>query len=356
MSQLVRDEVRRPRRHHHDRQPTVNALSPGVPEGISERSSARRRRRGRRDRPDRRRHDLHRRRRHQIFEQSRRAGSRSSAPGGPRALGRIEDVAKPLVAAIHGNALGGGLELAMACHYRVAVAERQGRSAGSAAGHHPGRRRHAAAAAAVRAAAGARDVHRRQADLRGRALHGRHHRRDRRRRPARGRHRVRQARARRGRAPRKTRDLRTRSAIARPASPPARRRGRPGRPRAARAPPFAAVDAIEAAMTLDFDAGSRAGARALRRLRASRPSRGRCATCSSPSAKPPRFQTSRRTRRRATITRAAVVGAGTMGGGIAMAYANAGIPVLLKEVDRRRSTAAWRPSARTTSRRSRRAR
>ena len=34
-----------------------------------------------------------------------------------------------------------------------------------------------------------------------------------------------------------------------------------------------------------------------------------------------------------TITRAAVVGAGTMGGGIAMAYANAGIPVLLKDVD-----------------------
>src|SRR5207249_361986 len=33
------------------------------------------------------------------------------------------------------------------------------------------------------------------------------------------------------------------------------------------------------------------------------------------------------------ITRAAVVGAGTMGGGIAMTYANAGIPVLLKDVD-----------------------
>jgi 3-hydroxyacyl-CoA dehydrogenase len=33
------------------------------------------------------------------------------------------------------------------------------------------------------------------------------------------------------------------------------------------------------------------------------------------------------------VTRAAVVGAGTMGGGIAMTYANAGIPVLLKDVD-----------------------
>src|SRR5207245_7641076 len=33
------------------------------------------------------------------------------------------------------------------------------------------------------------------------------------------------------------------------------------------------------------------------------------------------------------ITRAAIVGAGTMGSGIAMTYANAGIPVLLKEVD-----------------------
>src|SRR5205085_3965835 len=31
------------------------------------------------------------------------------------------------------------------------------------------------------------------------------------------------------------------------------------------------------------------------------------------------------------VKRAAVVGAGTMGGGITMAYANAGIPVLLKE-------------------------
>src|SRR5579864_2941104 len=36
-------------------------------------------------------------------------------------LKRVEDAAKPTVAAIHGNALGGGLEVAQACHYRVAT-------------------------------------------------------------------------------------------------------------------------------------------------------------------------------------------------------------------------------------------
>ena len=35
-------------------------------------------------------------------------------------LKRIEDCPKAIVAAIHGTAFGGGLELALACHYRVA--------------------------------------------------------------------------------------------------------------------------------------------------------------------------------------------------------------------------------------------
>ena len=41
------------------------------------------------------------------------------------------------------------------------------------------------------------------------------------------------------------------------------------------------------------------------------------------------------------IHSAAVVGAGTMGSGIAMALANAGIPVLLKEADGACLIAAW---------------
>jgi 3-hydroxyacyl-CoA dehydrogenase len=39
----------------------------------------------------------------------------------PDLLARIEACPKPVVAAIHGQALGGGLELALACHYRLAA-------------------------------------------------------------------------------------------------------------------------------------------------------------------------------------------------------------------------------------------
>jgi 3-hydroxyacyl-CoA dehydrogenase len=39
----------------------------------------------------------------------------------PQVVDRIEDCTKQVVAAIHGTALGGGLEVALGCHYRVAV-------------------------------------------------------------------------------------------------------------------------------------------------------------------------------------------------------------------------------------------
>jgi 3-hydroxyacyl-CoA dehydrogenase len=41
----------------------------------------------------------------------------------PEVVDRIENCTKPVVAAIHGTALGGGLEVALGCHYRVAVAD-----------------------------------------------------------------------------------------------------------------------------------------------------------------------------------------------------------------------------------------
>jgi len=42
---------------------------------------------------------------------------------GQRSLARLEGLAKPVVAAIHGACLGGGLELALACHARVATTD-----------------------------------------------------------------------------------------------------------------------------------------------------------------------------------------------------------------------------------------
>ncbi len=42
-------------------------------------------------------------------------------PGLVPVIGTMETAAKPIVAAIHGTALGGGLEVALGCHYRVAL-------------------------------------------------------------------------------------------------------------------------------------------------------------------------------------------------------------------------------------------
>jgi 3-hydroxyacyl-CoA dehydrogenase len=94
--------------------------------------------------------------------------------------------------------------------------------------------------------------------------------------------------------------------------------------------PLAAIDAIEAATRLPFDEGAQFERRLFEQCLFSEQAKAlmqvffaeRAVTkipSLSPDAKP------------IEIKRAAIVGAGTMGGGIAMCFADAGIPVLLKE-------------------------
>src|SRR5207342_1756096 len=52
-------------------------------------------------------------------------GDLSAAPDFRPLFLQLENGPKPIVVAIHGTCLGGGLELAMAGHYRVATADAQ---------------------------------------------------------------------------------------------------------------------------------------------------------------------------------------------------------------------------------------
>ena len=96
--------------------------------------------------------------------------------------------------------------------------------------------------------------------------------------------------------------------------------------------PFKAVDAVEAAVALPFDEGIKREAELFRECLFSDQSKALIHVffAEREVAKVPGIA---KDTPRIPIRRAAVVGAGTMGGGIAMTYANAGIPVLLKEVD-----------------------
>src|SRR5262245_35445045 len=51
----------------------------------------------------------------------REFGKARQPPALPDVCNRIEACSKPVIAAIHGAALGGGLEIALAAHYRLAV-------------------------------------------------------------------------------------------------------------------------------------------------------------------------------------------------------------------------------------------
>jgi 3-hydroxyacyl-CoA dehydrogenase len=247
-------------------------------------------------------------------------------------LKRVEDAAKPLVAAIHGNALGGGLEVAQACHFRVATKDARVGQPEVLLGIIPGAGgtqrlpRLAGAAVALEMCTDGKPVpapkalaariidHIVEGDLLTGAIA------------------FAKAKAAAG-AIRKVREIAhtpegvnaglaaceaTRAALKKTA------RGM--------AAPFAVVNAIEAGLKLPFDEGSIRE----RELFAA------CVVSTESKALRHLFFAEREVAKvpdipRDTpakdIKRAAVIGAGTMGGGIAMTYANAGIPVLLKDVD-----------------------
>src|SRR4030081_2839549 len=48
-------------------------------------------------------------------------GKPPQPPGLAEVISELENCPKPIVAAIHGTALGGGLEVALGCHFRVAT-------------------------------------------------------------------------------------------------------------------------------------------------------------------------------------------------------------------------------------------
>jgi 3-hydroxyacyl-CoA dehydrogenase len=239
-------------------------------------------------------------------------------------LRSMEDCPKPLVAAIHGTALGGGMEFAMACHYRVAVPSAKVGQPEVLLGIIPGAggtqrlpRLCGVALAAEMCTAGNQVGARAAAEagiidrvIEGDLLAGA----------------IEFALAASG--PRPVHDLPVApddAAIARV------RAGLRKTARGARAP-YAALEAIEAGIALGFDAGSEREKELFAECVLSQQSRHmvRLFFAEREAAKVPDVPKDTPT---IDIRSAAVVGAGTMGGGIAMSYANAGIPVLLKEAD-----------------------
>lgn len=312
--------------------PPVNALSPGVPEGIVAGIEA-----FEKD-PDIRAMVLIGGGRTFIagadireFGKITSGGNRERGPGLTAILDRIEASGKPVVAAIHGTAFGGGLETAMACHYRVAVAGAQVGQPEVKLGIIPGAGgtqrlpRLAGVAKAVEMCAGGEPVKAAAAldagiidrIVEGDLLKGA----------------IAFALEHAGRLPRRTRELSAKlgsadanAGIFAAARETARKRQRN------MIAPLAAIDAVEAAAKLPFDEGIKREAGLFQECLFSDQSKALIHVFFGERevAKIPDVPKDTPTRE---INQVAVVGAGTMGGGITMVFANAGIPVLLKETD-----------------------
>ena len=242
-------------------------------------------------------------------------------------LNAIEDCPKPVVMAIHGTAFGGGLETAMAGHYRVIAPDAQVGQPEVKLGLIPGAGgtqrlpRLAGIAKALEMCAGGQPISAREvlelgiADrlIEGSLLEGA----------------ISFAREIAATPVRKTRDRNEKLANA-PAAIFDFAREKARKLARGMTAPLAAIDAVEAATRLPFDEGCRREAELFDQCLYSSQSRalihtffGERTVVKIPGL-PKDVQP-------AEISRAAVIGAGTMGGGIAMTFANAGIPVIVKE-------------------------
>jgi len=254
-----------------------------------------------------------------INQLSEIIAGRQTTPAFHPVLNAIEDCTKPIVMAIHGTALGGGLELAMAGHYRVASPDTQVGQPEVKIGLIPGAGgtqrlpRLAGVAKAAEMCAFGEPISARDAveariidqiiegDLREGAVEF----------------------ARNATGPRRTRDL---------AVVPADISGVRKKLRRNPTAPHSALDALEATMTLPFTEGIQKEAEIFER----------CLHSDQAKALIHGFFAERAVAKIPdipkdtalyTIRSAGVIGAGTMGGGIAMALANAGIPVFLRDTE-----------------------
>ncbi len=256
--------------------------------------------------------------------------------GGPRRsllplLLRIEDSSKPIVMAIHGQAFGGGLELAMAGHYRVASSTAQVGQPEVKLGIIPGAGGTqrlpllVGVAKAVEMCSEGKPVSAREAAALGLIdrlieddlLRGA----------------VAFAREVAGKPAPKTRERAEKlgapaenAAIIATARDAARKKQRGLKA------PMAAIDAVEASTKLPFEEGCQAEAKLFTECLFSDQSKALIHVFFGERevAKIPDVPKDTPV---LPVNRVAVVGSGTMGGGIAMVFANAGIPVLLKDVD-----------------------
>jgi 3-hydroxyacyl-CoA dehydrogenase len=244
---------------------------------------------------------------------------------------QIEDIRKPVVAAIHGQAFGGGMELAMAAHYRVATAEAQFGQLEVKLGLIPGAGgtqrlpRLAGISKALEMCASGSPIGAREALELGiidRVVDG-----------ALLSDALEFARRAAGMPIVKTRERNSKVSAVQsdPSLFVAARENAAKKQRGMRAP-LAAIAAVEASTRLPFDEACELEQRLFNECLFSDESKAliHLFFAERDLAKIPDVP-----KRTSTlpIESAAVIGAGTMGGGIAMALANVGVPVLLKDTD-----------------------